>query len=74
MKNLHRRAREITDDILAIQQNVAFEKVLRTGEKVLGFKTYDDAITLQRAVIERRAVIDQLRRGIVAVPEMEFMA
>lgn len=73
MRDLHKRSRELTDDIRAIEQNVAFEKTLKTGEKVLGFRTYDDAITMQRFVVERRAVIDQLRRGVHVVPSLEDM-
>lgn len=73
LPELHHRACRLTDDIIAIEQNVAFEKTLRTGQTVLGFKTYDDALTHQRSVRERREVIGELRRGIVAIPELEFM-
>lgn len=71
MRDLHKRSRELTDDIRAIEQNVAFERTLKTGEKVLGFRTYDEALTLQRFVVERRAVISELRRGIAAIPSLE---
>lgn len=73
LPELHHRACRLTDDIRAIEQNVAFEKTLKDGTKVLGFKTYDDAIVMQRSVVERRAVISELRRGIAAIPSLEDM-
>lgn len=74
LPDLHRRARALTDEILALEETTGFEKTLKDGTKVLGFTTYEKAIDHQNRVLERGVLIDQLRRGIAAVPEPEFMA
>lgn len=74
LPDLHRRACQLTDEILALEETTGFEKTLKDGTKVLGFTTYEKAIDHQIRVRERGVLIDQLRRGIAAVPEPEFMA
>jgi hypothetical protein len=74
MRDLHKRSREITDEIAAIVSELGFRKTLpKTGEVVRAWRTYHDAVIHQNRVRERAVVIAQLRRGIAIVPSLEEM-
>lgn len=70
--SLWRRAKELTDEIAAIEANLGTRKTLpKAGEEVLTWRDYHSAVIHQNRVKERAVLISQLRRAYHIVPTVD---